>query len=212
MHEFAKVLLMLGGIGVGIGHTTLAQAATIDVTVDGRSGPWGHAANPTLVYSADSLGPTVVTGHGLSFAAGSAFTIAYLSGFTKTVEFYGPTDGDGYGNIPQYDVSVPAQFASNKETAHLQALIGAFADASGTVVGTPFVVGNGGVFAAPTGAAELLLGINDNHYADNLGALTVSVGTLSSVPLPAAAPMFGAALLALGAVGYGVTRRAARTA
>ena len=109
--------------------------------------------------------------------------------------------------LKQYDVSVPAQFASNKQTAHLQALIGAFADGAGKVVGNPFVVGNLGTFAAPAGATELLLGMNDNHYADNLGALTVSVSTISAVPLPAAAPMFGAALLAFGAVGYGVKRR-----
>ena len=202
MRHLAKVLAILGFVGVA--HS--ASAATIDVTVDGRAGPWSHAANPDLVYSSDSWAPTVVSGHGLSFATGSQFTISYLSGYTQTVYFYGQTDGNGYNNIQQSDVSVPAQFASNKDIAHLQALIGAFADGTGKVVGTPFVVGNLGTFAAPAGAAELLLGINDNHYADNLGALTIGVSSVSAVPLPAAAPMFGAALLAFGAVGYGMKR------
>ena len=205
MRHLAKFLAIVGLVGAA--HS--ASAATIDVTVDGRAGPWSHAANPDLVYSSDSWSPTVVSGHGFSFATGSEFTIAFVSGYTKTVSDYSRTDGNGYGNLPQYDVSVPAQFASNKETAHLQALIGAFADGTGKVVGTPFVVGNLGTFAAPAGAAELLLGINDNHYADNLGALNVSVSTISAVPLPAAAPMFGAALLAFGAVGYGMKRRKA---
>lgn len=41
------------------------------------------------------------------------------------------------------------------------------------------------------------------------GTVTIS---LSTVPLPASAPMFGAALLGLGAVGYGVKRRKAAAA
>lgn len=42
-------------------------------------------------------------------------------------------------------------------------------------------------------------------YTQNIGEITY----VSSVPLPASAPMFGAALLALGAVGYGMKRKAA---
>lgn len=37
------------------------------------------------------------------------------------------------------------------------------------------------------------------------------IGTVSAVPLPASAPMFGAALLALGVVGFGWKRKAAVT-
>lgn len=43
-------------------------------------------------------------------------------------------------------------------------------------------------------------------YTQSIGGITYNV---SSVPLPASAPMFGAALLALGAVGYGMKRKAA---
>ena len=47
----------------------------------------------------------------------------------------------------------------------------------------------------------------------NVGAASGYAGTLTSVvspvPLPASAPMFGAAVLALGLVGYGVKRKKA---
>lgn len=210
MNTLFKTLIAVGLFGAA----QAASAATIDVTVNGKSGPWDLSVNPTLVYDAGAIAPTVVRSSTGLLAAGTAYTIAFAGGETQTVSFYSQTDGDGYANLPQYDVSVPAQYASNKETAHLQALLGAFADSTGKVVGTPFVVGNFGSFLAPTGASEILLGFNDNHYADNLGALTVSVGgaNISAVPLPASAPMFGAALLALGGIGYAAKRKRAATA
>lgn len=48
----------------------------------------------------------------------------------------------------------------------------------------------------------------DTNYGHN----AVAVFSVSEVPLPASAPMFGAALLALGAVGYGVRRKKAAAA
>ena len=43
---------------------------------------------------------------------------------------------------------------------------------------------------------------SSNNGDFSTGTLTVSPDTISSVPLPASAPMFGTALVALGAVGY----------
>lgn len=48
--------------------------------------------------------------------------------------------------------------------------------------------------------------------SDSYGDLVRGEFTISNVPLPASAPMFGAALLALGAVGYGVKRKRAAAA
>ncbi|MCW6508809.1 hypothetical protein [Lichenifustis flavocetrariae] len=75
-------------------------------------------------------------------------------------------------------------------------------------------------FYVPTGATRLVLGISDacgyhgspGCYSDNSGtftALTVSgvTSSVSAVPLPGAAPMFGAAFVALGVVGYGLRRK-----
>ena len=75
-------------------------------------------------------------------------------------------------------------------------------------------------FYVPTGATRLALGISDacgyhgvpGCYGDNSGVLTGltisgTEGSVSAVPLPASAPLFGAALLALGAAGYGMKRK-----
>lgn len=48
----------------------------------------------------------------------------------------------------------------------------------------------------------------DTNYGHN----SVAVFAVSAVPLPSSAPMFGAALLAIGAVGYGVKRKKAAAA
>jgi hypothetical protein len=71
--------------------------------------------------------------------------------------------------------------------AYLAALIGAFADSSDVVVGTPFLVGDFATVKAPAGASELLLGIDDDILAIT-GALTVSASRpaakVGAVPEP----------------------------
>ncbi len=50
------------------------------------------------------------------------------------------------------------------------------------------------------------------HAYANLNLQSLTIASVSAVPLPASAPMFGAALLGLGAVGFGVRRRKAAAA
>ncbi len=59
-----------------------------------------------------------------------------------------------------------------------------------------------------------LTGIGSYSYVafGSLNQNAFEYAALSAVPLPASAPMFGAALMALGAVGYGMKRKAAKTA
>ena len=135
-----------------------------------------------------------------------------MSGYTQTVSYYGPSTIVGYTNIGGNGAGEPGHYAG---PTYLQSLIGAFATSAGVVVGSPFAVSESAVYAAPLGATELLLGINDNHYGDNLGSLTVAVTgspAVSAVPLPAAAPMFGAAVVGLGMLGMGLKRRRSATA
>lgn len=54
--------------------------------------------------------------------------------------------------------------------------------------------------------------MDGNTYGDELTVTSLNVSIVSSVPLPASAPMFGAALLALGAVGYRMKRKTAAAA
>jgi hypothetical protein len=68
-------------------------------------------------------------------------------------------------------------------------------------------VGSGGIFDVPVGysSAYLFLGENDGNFADNTPGGNYEV-TISLVPLPATAWMFGTALLGLGFVRKKATR------
>jgi hypothetical protein len=107
--------------------------------------------------------------------------------------------GIGYSLTP-----FPSYFFDPTNTGpyiYLNALIGAFADSSGAVVGDPFAVNNflSGL-VVPATAVLLLLGLNDDIFADNGGALRVSVegDGVADVPIPAALPLFAAGLGAMG--------------
>lgn len=63
------------------------------------------------------------------------------------------------------------------------------------------------------GAGSYSFTINGVTAANTVSGIAGTVSyTVSAVPLPASAPMFGAAILALGAVGYGVKRKKAAAA
>ena len=61
--------------------------------------------------------------------------------------------------------------------------------------------------ASSTTTTINITGAEGDQY---IGLDNVAVN-VSSVPLPASAPMFGAALVALGAVGYGLKRKGTTT-
>ncbi|MCW6510957.1 hypothetical protein [Lichenifustis flavocetrariae] len=202
MKRFGLVAFVLS-----LGLSSISQAATQDFTVQGTAGPWSLTANPLLDYGVgDNTVPTIISS-GFDFSAGSTFTIGYISGFTQT-NYLSPTV-DGIGDltwpVTGY-MTYPSFYYSDLTTpSYLQELVGAFATSGGTVIGNLFAVHDGGTFVTPAGASELLLGINDRVFVDNLGSLTVSVsdGTpVSPVPVPTSLPMFGGALLALGALAY----------
>lgn len=199
--------------------TTSATAANVVVSVDGQAMPWyfiGGGINDSYQYGVlDGVGPTVVSSaDGFDFAAGGVFTITYLDGFTS------PWGGD-----PIYDANGDPGYAANDTPgssgnyfpslyvepssypANLNALIGTFTDATGQVVGTPFLIGNLGSFAAPVGAAQLQLGFNDDIFWDNTGSLRVEVmgPSLTLVPEPSTLALSGLSVLA--ALSYRVRRR-----
>ena len=70
----------------------------------------------------------------------------------------------------------------------------------------------GGVSAIPAGTYigfEDLRGGGDKDYNDDTFVFTNTTTSLSAVPLPASAPMFGAALLGLAGLGYVAKRKKA---
>jgi len=196
-----------------------ANAATVNVSVYGRTAPW--MATPQNIalgynygysaYGMDNfnLAPTSVgASSGLNFVAGNTLSISYLSGLISTDmlainrEYF-----DANGN-PSIDISIyPNNTSSNISgspiPAYVGALMGTFADAQGTIVGNPFVIGNGPFNAIiPVGSSQLLLGINDGFYNDNFGKFDIQV---ADAPVPEPSSMV-LGLMGLGSL-LGIKKR-----
>jgi hypothetical protein len=169
--------LVLAGIAATTGAAA-ARAATIDTVVDAQAGPWSQAINPSFDYGLhDNSAPTIV--HGLT--GGEQVSISYVSGVTTDIGGLPPVGANGYAGFGSAFTDpvlghYPGYYTTSPASANLGALVGTFATSSGQIVGTPFLIGNGPLTVTdPAGATQLMLGLNDNLYADNSGALTVAV-------------------------------------
>jgi len=186
-------LLAAAAMSVFALTATLASAATVDVAVDSQSGPWLTSLNPSLDYGDHSEGGPTSVSAGFDFTAGGVFTITWLSGLTSAFGGVPYSDGNGDTTFVANDFNgnsgnvFPSFYIDHSQyPAYLNALIGAFADSAGHVVGTPFLIGNGPYDAtAPGGATQLFLGLNDDIFGDNTGAFLVNVSGPGGVPEPA---------------------------
>lgn len=187
-----------------------STASAVTVTVTGQTQPWDPILNSGASFGAnDGLAPTSVdASDGLNFSEGAVLYVEALSGETKAWPAGAWVDANGYltyaanfgkGASGNFFPSKYFDFATYP--SYLNALIGTFADASGVIVGTPFEIGLSKQLIVPTGAVQLLMGVNDDLFADNSGALTVSVTNtpLAAVPVPASLPLLlgSVSLLAL---------------
>ncbi len=84
---------------------------------------------------------------------------------------------------------------------YLGELSGTFANGAGTIIGTPFKIGDALSIVVPAGATQLQLGVNDDIYSDNTGSYLVAV-TGAAVPEPSTW-----ALLVGGTAGLGLALR-----
>jgi hypothetical protein len=213
----AKSVAIPCAIAFLVASFTLPAAAdtlTADFTVSGLSGPWEQSANPSFGYGVgDNAPPTTITAaNGYNFAAGGSFTITYLSGQVSAGSGFPLSDANGDPNFVVNGANgssgqpAPSKYVSSSQyPAFLAELIGTWANSSGAIIGTPFVVGDGpDTVTAPVGATELLLGVNDDIFSDNVGSLTVSVAGpgVAVTPIPAALPLLVSGLGALGLLGW----------
>ncbi len=155
-------------------------------TVRGAQGPWSYSAtlNAGKHYGiGDQSPPTVISSaDGISFAAGSSITVTYLSGTVSAganpSETFPFVDANGDVKNPENDyvgtygcagTYFPSRFMSASDyPIYLVELVGTFADSEGTIVGTPFPLGNGPTtLTVPSGATQLQLGTNDCLFSDN---------------------------------------------
>ncbi len=222
----------------------LPASASVTVSVAGDSRPWDWVAgglNDAYQFGGqDGSGPTIVSFASAGITAGGSWAVIYKSGITGA--FAGPpvVDQNGYVGSPFKDNDpgssgnyfpshyTPTLWSSDPGAGvFLNALVFVFTDDSGQIVGTPdamevggdaingyfFVFGKGGT-PTPAGATRLQLGLNDDLFFDNSGALQVCVGTdfdacsdVTPVPEPATW-----SLLIAGFAGVGALMRRRRSA
>ena len=99
----------------------------------------------------------------------------------------------------------PGCYVPGVTTTNLELLLGVFANPTGVIVGSPFVIGNGPApQVIPVGATQLLMGFNDGWYNDNGAGIYVKVTEIAAVPEPETYAML---LAGLGLLGLAARRR-----
>lgn len=211
-------ILQAAGVIALVAAAGTASATTVTVSVSAFSGPWDPTIAGNPAYGVGDNSPATV----IPVAPNATVGITYLSGLTSAFSGAGATqDANGYtylsfgsgvgftgvGSSGTYFPSHAIDPTNSGSPIYLSELIGDFVNSSGVVLAA-FAVGDGPFsIAAPAGTAALQLGVNDDIYSDNSGALNVQVSGVSAVPLPAALPMFGAAIA--GLAGWSVRKKIA---
>ena len=143
-------------------------------------------------------------------------TATYVSGLANGGGggIYGDANGNPiFGNLvgvagsPSYYLD-PSQFP----VVYFMALLGAFTDSAGAIVGQPFFIGDGPfTITVPSGASELSMGFNDGGggFFDNSGGVTMSISESPSsvVPEPPSLSIFSIGLTSF--IGLAMIRRRA---
>lgn len=169
------------------------------VTGSGSIDLTGFASIGTGSHVSDILPsePAIVTGAGIG-------QDLYRGGIISGPATFGPGNtlmlGNGSGMNFGFDVGIYNQFE-----VPAGYVSGDFISSNATFVDSTFAS----------------IGLTPGIYIYNVGevignTITLDIGNssmpIAAMPLPASAPMFGAALLALGAVGYGMKRKSATSA
>jgi hypothetical protein len=210
-------------LGLALSAAGAAQAlADTTVFVSAFAGPWNNATNPSMVYGVgDNTSPVV-----LALGGATSITISYVDGLVSAfgganpsvdaLGYVGSNFGSGMGlsGLGSSGTPFPSFFIDPNNTGpdiFLAALIGAFTNSSGVIVGTPFAPGDGPfVVAVPTGATFLSLGVNDDIFSDNSGGWDINVaGIGAATPEPSTWAMMLLGLGGLGLARYWASRKAA---
>ncbi len=152
-----------------------------EYTVQGSTMPWLWAAgglNSAYRFGIqDGTEPAIVSLAEVNAKPGQTLIITYVAGQICIGPGWPQTDANGArdGGAAATGRPLPSVYMQD-HAINLSALVGAFTDKQGQLVAPPFAVGDGPASVIiPPGATQLQLGINDDIYADNIGALTVSV-------------------------------------
>ena len=138
---------------------------------------------------------------GIAFIAGDSIHVQYLSGLVtpgaNDLTSWPYVDANGETSVPAPDNSNNPSFGlcpsyympSSTYPIYYEELVGTFTDSSGTIVGTPFAIGDSATLVVPAGATQLELGVNDRGYYNDGGSLSIEVsGSPASSSPPFVAP------------------------
>jgi hypothetical protein len=204
-----------------------ASSASADVVVNvlSTAGPWNPSITGNPAYGAGDQTPATA----VAVNGGDSITITYVSGLTSSFGGVPPTvdalgyvgeifgSGVGLTGVGSSGTFFPSHAIDPSNTGspiYLNALIGAFINSVGVVI-DEFAPGDGPfTITAPTGAADLLLGINDDVFVnnpnpalvpDNTGSLNIDVAgstAVSAVPEPSTWAMMILGFCGLGFMAY----------
>lgn len=151
-----------------------ASAETLDVVVDARSKPWNPGLNPKLAFGVgDGLPPKLVRSS--KMIPGVTITLV-ATGQTTTISGARANGPEGLDAQAIKEALMPINYTGGSGVGmRLNALMGAFVTADGTVIGRPFLIGRECKALVPDGAAALSLGVNDDRFSDNGGEYKVQV-------------------------------------
>jgi hypothetical protein len=175
IRKYGFVLLAMMAASVGP-----ARAVEATVAVPGTAMPWSLKTNQMVAFSKDD-GTKPVEVKGIKIVPGIKVTIT-ATGSTTTVAGGGSFGPKGQAEFVATDqpggsgTDFPARYIHpDFYPVYLNELIGAFVDGKGALVARPFPVGDSFTVTVPPKAEKLQFGINDDIFADNGGALTVTV-------------------------------------
>lgn len=176
--DTAAIQAALNAAGNVTSESNGSSNLVLSVSVPGNTMPWLTSSNPSLNYGINDGRTPVILKHTL--IAGQAITIT-ATGTVKPSDsrpYVGPDGqsgvltGDTLGSSGTY---FPSHYVSPNGTIQLAMLMGAFTDSFGVVV-QAVAIGAGPItLTVPAGATLLQLGINDDHFSDNLGSFSATV-------------------------------------
>ena len=171
----------------------------------------------------DFVGTTGNGGYYLGVEGPDFITSDYNHGLNEA-SLQGPAATDFYYGIPNGTLTIKVPTGTTAFGLNLFSVLAGDYSGSGTDLVTLSTGGTSGSTITPpyTGAAFIgvvsttpittltLTGTGAEEFPTIVGvSFGSSSSTMSPVPLPASAPMFGAALMAFGAIGYGLKRKKA---
>ncbi len=215
----------------------VSAAAADTIFVAATDGPWSISTNPSMPYGInDHTTPAIL----LLQAGANSVTLTYQGGSATGGILWPPAGPEGYPFNHIYPIEwgcgpgtsgglgsqgiLPCHYIDPNNVGPniwAGALIAAFTDNSGVVVGQPFAPFATSVspnyppysVGIPTGVTELSFGYNDDIQGDNTGGWDIGVA-YSAVPEPSIWAMMilgfaGLGFAGLGFAGYRISRRSA---